>query len=169
MSNINLDFLRQKLWWRTYTTQKSFPTTKYNELVKKIKFATVAVDLEYKTSFSSTLLTNANVHLFPRLQITSLITKKALIKVFVEFVDFIDMFSLDLASKFYEHTEINNYAIKLVDGQQPLYRLIYSLEQIKLKTLKTYIKTNLANKFIRSSMLPTSKLFFFDQKLNRFF
>ena len=38
--------------------------------------------------------------------------------------------------------------MELQKSEQPLYELIYSLNLVELKTLKTYIKTNLANNFI---------------------
>lgn len=44
---------------------------------------------------------------------------------------------------------INYYTIKLIDNQQPLYKLIYSLGFREQKMFKIYIKTNLANGFIR--------------------
>ena len=50
--------------------------------------------------------------------------------------------------KLLENTKINEYAIKLEEDKQPLFRLIYSLGPVELKTLKIYIKTNLANSFI---------------------
>lgn len=43
-----------------------------------------------------------------------------------------------------KHININNYAIKL-EKKIPFYDLIYFLNLIKLKILKIYIKTNLAN------------------------
>lgn len=46
---------------------------------------------------------------------------------------------------------INNHAIKLVDSQQLLCEPIYSLKQIKLKTMKPYIKINLVKEFIKLS------------------
>lgn len=45
-------------------------------------------------------------------------------------------------------TNINNYAINLIKNKQILYGLIYSLELIELKPLKTYIEINLVNRFI---------------------
>ncbi len=42
----------------------------------------------------------------------------------------------------------------------------YSLGPIKLEILKTYIKNNLANGFIRLSKSATRILIFFDKKLN---
>ena len=39
---------------------------------------------------------------------------------------------------------MNNNIIKLQKSKQLFFRFIYSLELVELKTLKTYIKTNLA-------------------------
>ena len=43
---------------------------------------------------------------------------------------------------------MNKYAIKLEEDKQPSFRSIYNLGPVELKTLKTYIKTNLANGLI---------------------
>ena len=43
---------------------------------------------------------------------------------------------------------INKHIIKLQEDKQPSYGPIYSLGPVELETLKTYIKTNLANSFI---------------------
>ena len=50
-----------------------------------------------------------------------------------------------------EYTRMNDHAIKLVKSKELLLGPIYSLEPVQLETLKTYIKTNLANDFIRPS------------------
>ena len=76
---------------------------------------------------------------------------------------------LDLTSKLSKYTRINNHAIELVDSQQPLYKSIYSLKLIELKTFKAYIKINLANKFIKLSKLFIDTSMFFDCKSDRFF
>ena len=72
-------------------------------------------------------------------------------------VTFLDKYS-DLANVLLEksanvltkQTKVNKYTIKLEKGKQPPYGPIYSLESVVLKTLKTYIKTILANAFIRA-------------------
>ena len=69
--------------------------------------------------------------------------------ILTKYFDFINVFSPELALKLLEHTRISDNAIKLVDDQQSPYGPIYSLGQVELETLKTYIKTNLANGFIR--------------------
>ena len=97
-------------------------TTKSIKLVEKKEFAAVIVDLEheifvvYITSFSFLLLNNADIYPFYRLQIVSLIAKKALIKISIKYTNFANMFFLDLISKFPKHTEINNDAIKLINS-----------------------------------------------------
>ena len=64
---------------------------------------------------------------------------------------------------------MNEHAIKIEQGKQPLFGPIYSLGLVELETLKTYIKTNLANGFIRyfKSLMRASILF--DRKPDRSF
>ena len=66
-----------------------------------------------------------------------------------------------------ENTGINENAIELEEDKQPLFGPIYSLGLVKLKILKTYIETNLANGFIRPSKSPTGSPILFDWKPNR--
>ena len=119
-------------------------------------------------SFSSTPL-DADVHLFCRPQISGLITEKALIKVLAKYLDFADKLSLDLMSELPEHIRINNHTIELVNGQQPPYGHIYSLGPVELEIIKAYIKTNLANRFIRPSKSHASAPILFNRKSNGFF
>ena len=78
------------------------------------------------------------IYLSPRPQRAGFIAKKTPTKVPVEYVNFADMFSLDLASELPKHIRINNHAIELVD----------------------------ANGFIRPSKSPISAFILFDQKSN---
>lgn len=66
-----------------------------------------------------------------------------------------------------EYIGINNQYIKLIDSKQPFYEPIYSLEPMELETLETYIKTNLANDFIRPSKSLVDAPIFFVWKLNK--
>ena len=94
----------------------------------KKEFAAVVLNSEHKIyvvhigSFSfltlpSFFLLEFDVYTFRRPQIFSLIVKKALTKVSAKYLDFVDVFSLDLVSELHEHIEINNHTIKLVDCQ----------------------------------------------------
>ena len=71
------------------------------------------------------------------------------------------------AAELPENTGMNEHAIELEEGKQPPFGPIYSLGPVELETLKTYIKTNLANGFIRLSKSPVGALIFFDQKPDR--
>ena len=52
-------------------------------------------------------------------------------KISDKYVNFADIFSIDLTSKLPENIGINNHAIKQIDSQQSLYGPIYSLETIE--------------------------------------
>ena len=65
-----------------------------------------------------------------------------------KYLDYTFVFLFDYTIKLSENTNINEYIIKLIDGKLPLYKLIYDLNLVKLKTLKTYIKTYLKTGFI---------------------
>ena len=95
-----------------------------------------------------------------------MITNEAPTSIPIKYSNFADVFFLELALEIFEYTRINNYTIELIDEQQQLYRPIYSLEQVELKTLKIYIKTNLANSFIRPFKSPAKAPILFDKKLD---
>ena len=99
-------------------------------------------------------------------QIAHLKADKAPTKVSSKYADFIDVFLLKLAIKLLKYTRINNYAIELVDNQQPLYDPIYSLRPVELEMLKTYIENNLASNFIRPCKSLMRVSIFFDKKLD---
>ena len=60
-----------------------------------------------------------------------------------------------------ENTGIDEYAINLVEGKQPVYRPIYSLDLMKLGTLKAYIENHLKPSLIWLSNLPIRAYIFF--------
>ena len=65
-----------------------------------------------------------------------------------EYSDYSNVFSTKNAAEFPKNTEMNEYVIKLEKDKQPFFGSIYNLGPMKLETLKTYIKTKLANNFI---------------------
>ena len=71
------------------------------------------------------------------------------------------------AAELPENTGMNEYAIKLEEGKQLPFGPIYNLGLVELETLKKYIKTNLANGFIRLSKFPTGAPILFDRKSDR--
>ena len=176
LSDTNVDFLGWKLRWRTYITKETLPTIRRIELVGQKEFAAAVLDPEHETlvvqvaSLNSTLLVaSLNVYPFRKLQISGLIVREAPTKISAKYLDFADVFSPDLVSKFPKHTGINNDPIEPVDIQQPPYKPIYWLGLMELETLKAYIETNLANSFIRPFKLPAGASILFDRKSNGFF
>ena len=95
----------------------------------------------------------------------ALIINKVFTLILIKYSDFADFFFLELASEFPKHTRINDHIIKLIDKQQLFYKPIYSLEPVELETLKTFIKINLANSFIKFSKFLAEALISIDKKL----
>ena len=97
-------------------------------------------------------------------QVGALLFDEAPTEVLAEYSDYSNVFSAENAVELPKNTEINEHAIELEKGKQPPFRPIYNLGSIELKTLKTYIKTHLANGFIRSSKSPSGASILFDKK-----
>lgn len=133
------------------------------ELVEKKKFAGIALDLKNEIFgvYVAFLPSFNNVYPFCRTQIASLKVDEPFITVLPEYSNFVDVFSLEVTVEFLKHIGINNHTIDLIDSKQPPYRSNYSIEPIELKILKTYMKTNLANSFIKSFKSFTSTLILF--------
>ena len=175
LSGVNINFFGRELRWKIYTTKKALLTTRHIELVSKKEFTAVAFNPEsetfiiYVASLSSDMSPSSspfelNIHPFCRPQISDLIAKMTLIKVPAKYLNFADVFSLDLASKIFEHTGINDYIIELVNGQQLLYGSIYNPRPMELETLKAYIETNLVNRFFKPSKSLAGAPILFNQK-----
>lgn len=96
--------------------------------------------------------------------ITSLLAKK--VNIPVEYLDFTDMFLKKLATKISKRSDTNKHLINLEINKQLPYRPTYSLEPVKLEILKTYIKINLANCFIRPFKFLAGSLILFVKKPN---
>ena len=88
------------------------------------------------------------------------------VKIPTKYSDFSDIFLEKKALILSKVTKLNQHAIELQKDQQPSYGSIYSLGPVKLKMLKTYIETNLANGFIRPSKSPANAFILFVGKPN---
>ena len=104
------------------------------------------------------------IHSKHEVQIALLKAEKSSVSVPAEYLDFANISFKKLTTVLPEHSEINIYAIDLKKDKQPPYGLVYSLSPVELETLKIYIKINLANGFICSSIFPVGALILFDQK-----
>ncbi len=167
MSNTDVDFQAWDLQWRSYITKDILPTTRQGELIGKKEFIATALDLEYETFVvhiaTLSIDSGDKVHPSKRAQIAHLKADKAPFAVPGKYADFADVFSFKLATKFPEHTEINDHIIELIDNWQPPYVPIYSLRPTELETLKVYIKNNLVSSFIRPFKSPAGVPILFDK------
>ena len=84
-----------------------------------------------------------------------------------KYSDFANVFMKKLSNILPKQIRVNKYAIKLEKDKQPPYKPIYILRLIELETLKTYIKSNLANGFIQALKLLADALIIFVYKLNK--
>ena len=107
------------------------------------------------------------MHSEKQAQVGALLFDKAPTEVSAEYSDYNNIFSTENAAKLPENTGINEHAIELKEDKQPLFDPIYSLRPVELETLKTYIKTSLANSFIRSFKSPAKAPILFVQKPDR--
>lgn len=81
-----------------------------------------------------------------------------------EYFHYCNIFFLNLVIELLENIRINEYAIKLIDGKQSPYGLIYTLNLVELETLKTYIKIYLKTGFIPPFKYLSRALILLDQK-----
>ena len=165
-SNANIQFAEKELIWRSYTAKKALSITQKVELINKKKFAKTALDENIKAFLvhinSLSLGSKMIIHPARKTQIASLLAKKVIVPA--EYSDFADIFLKKSAEVLPECTGVNEHTIELEDSKQPPYGPIYSLGPVELETLKTYIKTNLANGFIWPSKYPAGALLLFIHK-----
>ena len=94
------------------------------------------------------ILFTSQIIIYPawKAQIALLLAEK--VTVPAKYSDFVNVFLKNSAKVLPKRTVMIKRIINLEEGKQPSYGSIYSLKPVELKTLKTYIKNNLANHFI---------------------
>ena len=102
------------------------------------------------------------MHLEKQAQVGALLFDKAPIEVLAEYSNYSDVFSAKNVAELSKNTGMNKHTIELKDGKQLPFGPIYSLGPVELEILKTYIKTILANSFIRLSKSPAGASIFFN-------
>ena len=170
INNANVAFGERTLTWKSYTTNKVLLTIKQIHLVDSKKFVITVLDTDSKTFIIYVAIRKQEkmpVYSKRQSQIGALWFDQALIEVLTEYFNYSDVFSAENAAELSEHTGINDHAIKLEEDKQPPFGPIYSLGLVELETLKTYIKTNLANGFIQPFKSPARASILSDKKLNR--
>ena len=185
ISNADIAFNERTLTWNFYTTNKILPTTEQVQLVDLKEFVIAALDTDSKTFVVHVAIweqeemaidpgkkaqikaqsgAQSGAQTQDKTQVGALLFDIASTEVPAEYFDYNNVFSAENAGELLENTRINEYAIELEEGKQPPFGPIYSLSPVKLETLKTYIKTNLANGFIPPSKFSIGALILFDQK-----
>ena len=177
ISNADVLFGEGTLTWKSYITNKALPTTKQVQLVNPKEFVIAALDADSKTFIVYVAIREQEemaMNLDRKAQIKAqsgaqsgvqvgvLLFNEALTEVPAEYSNYSNVFLAENAVEPPENTGMNEHAIKLEEGKQPLFGPIYSLGLVELETLKTYIKTNLANGFIQSSKSPAGAPILFD-------
>ena len=179
ISNTNVLFSEGIFTWKSYTTNKILPTIQQVQHIHPKEFILAALNADNKTfGVYMTISKPKKMAMEPdkNTQIEAqngsqkgahagaLIFKKASTEILAKYSDYSKVFLVENAAKLSENTKMNEHTIELGQDKQPLYGSIYSLGSVKLETLKIYIKTSLANSFIRISKSPTGIPIFFDQK-----
>lgn len=118
------------------------------QIIGQKKFATIALILDKKVfiMYMTCLKAKMSIYLDWKAQIILLLAKN--VSIPKEYANFLNVFLKKSAVVLFDCLNINKYIINLEPSKQLLYRLIYSLNLVELKTFKIYIKTNLANGFI---------------------
>ena len=170
ISNADVSFGKKTLTWRTYTTNEVLPTTKRIQIVDLKEFVIAALDVNSKMFVVHVVIWEREempVYFERQAQVGALLFDEALTEVPVEYSNYSNVFSAENIAKLPENTRMNEHAIELEKGKQPPFGPIYSLGSVELETFKTYIKTNLANGFIRLSKSPAGVSVLFDRKPDR--
>ena len=157
ISNIDVSFDKKILMWKTYTINKALLTTKQVQTIDPKKYIIAALDIDSKTFIVYVAIREREqmlVHSKKQAQVGALLFHKAPTKVLAEYSNYNNVFLVENTAELLENTGMNEYSITLKKGKQSPFGPIYSLKLVELETLKTYIKTNLANGFIRSFKSP---------------
>ena len=167
ISNVDVSFGERILTWKSYTTNEALLTTKRVQRVDPKEFVIAALDANSKTFVVHVIVWEREempMYLEKQAQIGALLFDKASIEVQMEYFNYSNVFLAKNAVELAENTGINEHAIELEEGKQSPFGPIDSLDSVKVETLKTYIKTNLANDFIRLSMSPAGALILLNKK-----
>ena len=169
ISNADVVFGKETLTWKSYTINEALPTTEWVQLVDPKEFVIAALDVDSEAFIVHMAIREQeeiSVHAERQALVGALIFNEASTEVLVEYFNYSNVFSAENGADFPENTGINEHAIELEKGKQPFFGPIYSLGSVELEMLKTNIKTNLANGFIRPFKSSAGALILFNRKPN---
>lgn len=123
LNNLQIKFNNRELRWQSYITAKGLSITRQFKLVRKKKFAITAFDLDDKIFivYIASIASLDSMHPPRRAQIVLLKAHETLTAILSKYVDFADIFFLDLTIELLEYTRISNYAIEFINDKQLLY------------------------------------------------
>lgn len=107
-------------------------------------------------------LTLMIIHPARKAQIALLLVEEIIVPD--EYSVYADVLSKESVDVLLEYMGISEYAIQVEKDKQLSYRPIYNLGLVELKIIKTYIKINLPNSFIRTSKSLVGASIFFVRK-----
>ena len=180
LNNTNMSFDKGIFIQIIYITNESLLSTKRAPIINKKDFIIAVLNTNSKTFIVRIAIRKqkemlmhskkqAQIKAQNRAQVGALLFDKAFIKIPADYSNYNNIFSIKNIIELLKNIRINEHTIKLKEGKQSSFRSLYSLRSIKLETLKTYIKTNLTNNFIRLFKFFTRALILFDKKPNRSF
>ena len=124
LSNAEVQYDMRNLNWRIYSIAEALPKTRRVELIDKHKFARAALD-EYSETFvvhvAALEAHELAIHPSQAPLLAALEQDKAPTEIPLEYVNYADVFSPDLAIELPENTGINEHAIELIEGKWSPY------------------------------------------------
>lgn len=169
LSNTNFKFSElKKSIWRFNNTIKILSTICQIKLISKRKFTKAAINENFKTFMMHMSIPKAEISIYQMqaAQISALYWVKVHTKIPFKYANFSNSFSFNLAIKSLENISINKYVIKFVKEKQSFYKLSYTLNLVKVKTLKTYIETYLKTRLIYNSKSSSDVSIYINKKLS---
>ena len=148
ISNTDVLFGERTLTWKSYTTNKVLLTSNQVQLIDPKEFVIAAFNVNSKTFVMHIAIKKqeempvhskrqAQIVAQSGAQVKALLFNIAPTEIPAEYSDYSDVFSAKNAAKLPENTGINEHAIKLEEDKQLLFKPIYNLGPVELKTLKT--------------------------------
>ena len=154
LSNGNIQFDTESFTWRCYSAAEILPTVRRVELINKHVFAKAALDKNsemFVAHFAALEALDLAIHPFQLPLLAALQQDKAPTEIPSEYAYYSNVFSPNLAMELPKNTDINKHAIKLVEGKQPSFSPICSLDLVELEILKAYMEIHLKTRFIQPS------------------
>ncbi len=135
----------------SYTTAEAIHTTSRVELIDNKEYAKVTIDENSETlvMYMSALdIAESSTYPSKAVQIANMWWDRAPTNIPGKYLDYANVFSLELSINLPVNTSINEHTIKLIEGKQQPYGPNDTLSPVELEILKAYIKTHLKSSFI---------------------